>query len=203
MIMVYTKALVISFLIFLIGGSQTPEGVKIGDNAPDFNLKNVDGKMVSLNANKDAKGYIIVFTCNSCPYSEIYEDRIIALHQKYASRGYPVIAIQPNNPKISTGDSYLKMKERANNKEFPFAYLIDTDNQETTKAYGATNTPQVYIINKEATGFRVAYIGAIDNNSRNPEATTTKRYVENAVDALLNGQSIETNSTKAIGCTIK
>ena len=182
--------------------NQTPQGVKIGDTAPDFNLKNIDGKMVSLNSNKSAKGYVIIFTCNSCPYSEMYEDRIIALHQKYSALGYPVIAVQPNNPTISTGDSYSKMKERANDKEFPYPYLMDTDSQETTAAYGATNTPQVYVLNKEGNEFRVAYIGAIDNNSRNPEAAT-KRYVESAVDALLNGQSIETNSTKAIGCTIK
>lgn len=201
--MIYIKALVISFLLTLGGGlNQTPQGVKIGDTAPDFNLKNVDGKMVSLNSNKSAKGYIIIFTCNSCPYSEMYEDRIIALHQKYSALGYPVIAVQPNNPTISTGDSYSKMKERANDKEFPYPYLMDTDSQETTAAYGATNTPQVYVLNKEGSGFRVAYIGAIDNNSRNPEAAT-KRYVESAVDALLNGQTIETNSTKAIGCTIK
>ncbi|WP_452610834.1 thioredoxin family protein [Roseivirga echinicomitans] len=182
--------------------NQTPEGVKPGDTAPDFNLKNVDGKMVSFSSNKNAKGYIIVFTANTCPYSEMYEDRIIALHQKYTALGYSVIAIQPNNPIVSPGDSYSKMKERANDKEFPFPYLIDTDSQETTAAYGATNTPQVYIVNKEGSVFKVVYIGAIDNNSRNPEAAT-KRYVENAVDALLNGQSVETNSTKAIGCTIK
>ena len=201
--MIYIKALVISFLLTLGGGlNQTPQGVKIGDTAPDFNLKNIDGKMVSLNSNKSAKGYVIIFTCNSCPYSEMYEDRIIALHQKYSALGYPVIAVQPNNPTISTGDSYSKMKERANDKEFPYPYLMDTDSQETTAAYGATNTPQVYVLNKEGKEFRVAYIGAIDNNSRNPEAAT-KRYVESAVDALLNGQSIETNSTKAIGCTIK
>tara|TARA_R110001592_G_scaffold110291_2_gene306489 strand:- start:1627 stop:2232 length:606 start_codon:yes stop_codon:yes gene_type:complete len=201
--MIYIKALVISFLLTLGGGlNQTPQGVKIGDTAPDFNLKNIDGKMVSLNSNKSAKGYVIIFTCNSCPYSEMYEDRIIALHQKYSALGYPVIAVQPNNPTISTGDSYSKMKERANDKEFPYPYLMDTDSQETTAAYGATNTPQVYVLNKEGNEFRVAYIGAIDNNSRNPEAAT-KRYVESAVDALLNGQSIETNSTKAIGCTIK
>ncbi|KYG81589.1 AhpC/TSA family protein [Roseivirga ehrenbergii] len=200
--MVYTKALLISFLLIVGGTSQTPQGVKIGDIAPDFNLKNVDGKIVSLNTNKNAKGYIIVFTCNTCPYSEMYEDRIIALHNKYSALGYPVIAIQPNNPEVSVGDSYSKMKERANDKEFPFAYLIDTDIQETTAAYGATNTPQVFVLNKETSGFRVGYIGAIDNNSRNPEAAT-KRYVESAVDALLNGQSIETNNTKAIGCTIK
>lgn len=200
--MIYIKALLISFLLIVGGSSQTPQGVKIGDIAPDFNLKNVDGKIVSLNTNKNVKGYIIVFTCNTCPYSEMYEDRIIALHNKYSALGYPVIAIQPNNPKVSVGDSYSKMKERANDKEFPFVYLIDTDSQETTAAYGATNTPQVFVLNKEASGFRVGYIGAIDNNSRNPEAAT-KRYVESAVDALLNGQSIETNSTKAIGCTIK
>ncbi|MGW8123291.1 thioredoxin family protein [Roseivirga echinicomitans] len=201
--MIYIKAFILSLLFLSMEAlNQTPEGVKPGDTAPDFNLKNVDGKMVSFSSNKNAKGYIIVFTANTCPYSEMYEDRIIALHQKYTALGYSVIAIQPNNPIVSPGDSYSKMKERANDKEFPFPYLIDTDSQETTAAYGATNTPQVYIVNKEGSVFKVVYIGAIDNNSRNPEAAT-KRYVENAVDALLNGQSVETNSTKAIGCTIK
>ena len=199
--MTYWKALIFSAFI-LLSFEKQETGVTVGDIAPDFSLRNVDGKMLGLKSNSDAKGYIIVFTSNTCPYSEMYEDRLITLHQKYATLGYPVLAIQPNNPQASVGDSFAKMKERANTKEFPFAYVIDSDGQETTRAYGATNTPQVYVLNKEGNSFKVAYIGAIDNNSRNP-ASATKRYVESAVDALINGQTVEIPVTKAIGCIIR
>lgn len=188
--------------LFLVGGGISADnGLKVGDSAIDFNLKNVDGKMVSLSSNADAKGYVLVFTCNTCPYSKMYEDRIIALHNKYASQGYPVLAIQPNNPERSPGDAYPKMQERAKEKGFPFDYVMD-ETQETTLAYGATNTPHVYVLNKEDNDFKVVYIGAIDNNSRDASAASRK-HVEETIDALLTGSEITTTKTKAIGCTIK
>lgn len=197
--------LIVSLIIssfLLTGGASTPEnGLKVGDRALDFNLKNVDGKMVSLKSNEKAKGYILVFTCNTCPYSKMYEDRIIALHNKYADKGYPVLAIQPNDAGKSPGDSFPRMQERAREKGFPFPYVID-ETQKTTEAYGATNTPHVYVLSKESGDFKIVYIGAIDNNSRNASAAT-RRYVEEAVDALSSGDIIETTDTKAIGCTIK
>ena len=131
----------------------------------------------------------------------MYEDRLIDLHNKYADQGYPVLAIQPNSPEKSPGDSYPLMQERAKDKGFPFAYVMD-ETQETTIAYGATNTPHVYVLNKEGSSFNVAYIGAIDNNSRDA-SRVTRKYVEEAVDALMGGQSVGTTDTKAIGCTIK
>ena len=73
------------------------DGYKVGDKAADFKLKNVDGKLVSLAGNPAAKGYIVVFTCNTCPFAQGYESRIIALDQKYAPLGYPVVAINPND----------------------------------------------------------------------------------------------------------
>lgn len=195
-----TSLLVAGLLLF--GGSTTDyNGLKVGDAAIDFNLRNVDGDMVSLTSNADAKGYILVFTCNTCPYSKMYEDRLIDLHNKYADQGYPVLAIQPNSSEKSPGDAYPLMQERAKDKGFPFAYVMD-ETQETTKAYGATNTPHVYVLNKEGSSFNVAYIGAIDNNSRDA-SKVTRRYVEEAVDALMADESVSTTDTKAIGCTIK
>lgn len=191
--------LIISLLCFLnLSFIAEENGYQVGDKAADFSLKNVDGKMVSLSSYSDAKGYIVVFTCNSCPYSVMYEDRIIALYNKYASKGFPVIAINPNDVKKSPKDSYELMKERAKEKGFPFAYLYD-DTQSITKKYGATNTPHVYVLDKK---MEVKYIGAIDNNTKDAEAAD-KKYVEAAVDALLNGEKISTTKTKAIGCTIK
>ena len=177
------------------------KGYQVGDIATDFKLPNVDGKMVSLADYKDAKGYIVVFTCNTCPYAQAYENRIIELDKKYAKKGYPVVAIMPNNPKIKPGDNMEAMKSNAKEKGFTFPYLLD-DGQKIYPQYGATRTPEVYVINKEEGKNIVRYIGAIDNNYENPEDVTA-HYVNNAVDALLAGEPIEVSETKAVGCSIK
>src|ERR1700683_2264957 len=103
--------------------SFTGTGYKVGDKAADFKLKNVDGKMVSMADYKDAKGFIVVFTCNHCPFAKAYEDRVIALNAKYASKGYPVIAINPNDPSQVEEDSYANMQARAKAKNYAFPYL--------------------------------------------------------------------------------
>lgn len=197
------KTLLITLLtsIFLLSNPPGNPGYKVGDKAMDFKLKNVDDTFVSMTDNKENKGYIVVFTCNTCPVSVLYEDRIIDLHNKYASKGYPVIAINPNDPKVKPGDSFEKMKVRAKEKGFPFSYIFDST-QEITMAYGATNTPHVYIVERVKEDYIVRYIGAIDNNSKKAEAAT-KLYVEDALTSLLAGDPIATPSTKAIGCTIK
>lgn len=176
-------------------------GYQVGDIATDFSLKNIDGKKVSLSDYKDAKGFIVVFTCNHCPFAVAYEDRIIALDKKYKTLGYPVVAINPNNPGVQPKDSYDEMKIRAKEKNFSFPYLFD-EGQKIYPQYGATKTPHVYLLQKTAKGNEVKYIGAIDDNYNDASAVKTK-YVENAVNALLESKEIEIKSTKAIGCSIK
>ena len=176
-------------------------GYQIGDVVSDFELKNVDGKMISLSDYNEAKGFIITFTCNTCPFAIAYEDRIIALDKKYASKGYPVIAINPNNPLVQPGDSFKAMQQRAKEKGFTFPYLVD-EGQKVYPKYGATKTPHMYILQKTKKGNVVKYIGAIDDNHKDASAVKTK-YVENAVDALLKGEEIKQTETKAIGCSIK
>ncbi|MBK8192399.1 MAG: thioredoxin family protein [Lewinellaceae bacterium] len=173
-------------------------GYTVGDTATDFNLKNVDGTMVSLAGIKDAKGYIVVFTCNHCPYAKAYEDRIIELHKKYAPLGYPVVAINPNDKDVQPADSFDKMVERANMKSYPFAYLYD-ETQEIARTYGATRTPHVYLLDAKRV---VRYIGAIDDNSEEPSEVKEK-YLESAIDALRAGKDVSVKETKAIGCSIK
>jgi peroxiredoxin len=177
------------------------DGYKIGDVATDFSLLNVDGEMVSLADFEDAKGFILIFTCNTCPYSVAYEDRIIALDKAYKSKGYPVIAINPNDPAAIDGDDLADMKVRATEKGFNFPYLQDVG-QQVYPQYGATKTPHVFVLQKEGNNNIVRYIGAIDDSSRKPNKVK-KRYVEQAVDALLAGKSPSTTTTKAIGCSIK
>jgi peroxiredoxin len=177
------------------------KGYDIGDLATDFKLENTDGTFVSLSDFKDAKGFIIVFTCNTCPYAVLYEDRIEALHKKYASKGYPVIAIMPNNVETKPGDSMQAMKERARDKGFTFPYLIDAG-QLIYPQYGATKTPHVFVLEKTELGPVVRYIGGIDNNYKDATLVTTN-YVSAAVEALLEGSEIKETKTKAIGCSIK
>lgn len=174
-------------------------GYAVGDTISDFKLKNVDGDFLSLSDYDDAKGFIIIFTCNTCPYSVANEDRIIALNDKYEDSGYPVIAINPNNPISVPEESMQKMKIRSDEKGFNFPYLLD-EGQKVYPRFGATKTPHVYIVTKN--DMKVQYIGAIDNSSRDEDAVTEK-YVENAVDALLNNKKIEKTTTVAIGCSIK
>lgn len=175
------------------------EGYKVGDTIEDFKLKNIDDQMVSLSDYTDAKGFVIVFTCNMCPYSVANEDRIVALDKKYKQLGFPVIAINPNDPKASRGDSFEDMKVRASEKGFTFPYLFD-EGQKVYPKFGATKTPHVYIVSKKT--MKVEYIGAIDNSSRDADSVTEK-YVEDVVDALLAGKKPAKTETRAIGCSIK
>lgn len=180
---------------------QVSSGYKIGDIATDFSLKNVDDKMVSLVDFADAKGFIVIFTCNHCPYAVAYEDRIIALNEKYKPLGYPVIAINPNDPEKQPEDSFELMKARVKEKNITYPYLMD-EGQKIFPQYGATKTPHVFVLQKTDQGNKVMYIGAVDDNYE--EATKVEhKYVEEAVDALLAGQEITTKETKAIGCSIK
>lgn len=173
-------------------------GYKIGDLATDFSLKGTDGKLHSLAEVKNAKGYIVIFTCNHCPYAKMYEQRIIDLHNKYASKGYPVIAINPNDPTVEPEDSYENMKLRSKEKSFPFNYLFD-DKQVIYPKYGATKTPHVFILDKKKV---VRYIGGIDDNPQDASKVKNK-YVEMAIDALESGKKIDPDMTKALGCGIK
>ncbi|KAA2221457.1 thioredoxin family protein [Chryseobacterium sediminis] len=177
------------------------KGYEVGDEAADFKLKNIDGKMVSLSDFKSAKGFIVVFTCNHCPYAKKYEDRIIELDKKYKAQGYPVIAINPNDPNVQPEDGYQQMIERAKQKGFTFPYLVD-EGQKIYPQYGATKTPHVFVLKKENGKNIVKYIGAIDNNYDNPN-DVSEYYAQDAVNALIKGEPVKMTKTVAIGCTIK
>jgi peroxiredoxin len=178
-----------------------PKGYAIGDEASDFRLLNIDDQMVSLADYPDAKGFIVTFTCNHCPYAVAYEQRIMNLDAKYASLGYPVIAISPNDPALVPEDGMDEMKKLASSKGYTFPYLLD-EKQDVYPLFGATKTPHIFILHRENGKNIVKYIAAIDNKYANPD-DVTERYVEDAVDALIAGTEIKLTTTKAIGCSIK
>ena len=174
---------------------------KPGDKAKDFKLKNINGKMLSLSDYDDAKGFIVIFTCNHCPFAKKYENEIIMLDKKYKRKGYPVVAINPNDAEAYPADSYDKMKLRAKEKGFSFPYLYD-ESQEIAQEYGALKTPHAYLLQKKGDDLVVRYVGAIDDNAYKP-AKSKVEYLANAVDALVAGKTIEPAETKAVGCGIK
>lgn len=173
-------------------------GYEIGDTADNFRLKNIDGEMVSLDDFEEANGFVVIFTCNTCPYAKLYEDRIIAMHGELAPKGFHVIAINPNDPKMKPGDSFGEMKNRARDKSFPFPYLFD-EQQDIFPKFGAKSTPHAFVLDKDRV---VKYIGAIDDSPRDPE-DVKDNYVIDAVAAVEIGEEPKINYTKAIGCGIK
>jgi peroxiredoxin len=197
------KKVILSLLAMAVffAGSPVKSGYDVGDVATDFKLKNVDGKMISLSDYSSAKGFIVVFDCNTCPVSKAYNERIVALNQKYAAKDFPLIAINPNSPEVSSGESFEEMVKLAKRKGYTFPYLYD-ESQRIAKEFGATNTPHVFVLQKTGKALKVAYIGSIDDNSRDA-AGATKKYVEQAVDEILAGKTVSTPKTKAIGCGVK
>jgi peroxiredoxin len=195
------KYLIAPFFALVILTSASTTGYKVGDTVKDFQLKNIDGKMVSLADYKSSKGFIVIFTCNHCPYAKAYEQRVIALDKMFNSKGYPVIAINPNDPKVAPDDSYDNMVSNAKQKGFTFPYLFD-ETQQVARQFGAARTPHVFVLNKKGDKMEVAYIGAIDDNTEDASQAKNK-YVEDAVNALLNGKQVPVTETKAVGCTIK
>lgn len=189
---------ILTLLTVILMSFTNPTGYQPGDKATDFKLKSVDGKMYSMSDYKDAKGFIVVFTCNHCPFAVKYEDRVIELAKKYKSKGYVLLAINPNDPAAQPDDSFDKMKVRAKEKGFTFPYLFD-EGQKIYPQYGATKTPHVFLLDKNLI---VKYIGAIDDNVEDASAVK-EHYLENAITALEKGQEPAVNSTKAIGCSIK
>lgn len=169
--------------------------------APGFSLKNIDGKMVSPENYPDAKGFILVFTANTCPYAIAYESRLVELDKKFFPQGYPVIAINPNPQSLSKGDSFEKMQDKAREANFGFPYLLD-EGQKITNLYGARVTPHIFLLQKVDNSLRIVYTGAIDNDTEGKKPNKIK-FVENAIASLEKGEAIEVTSTKAIGCTVK
>ncbi len=166
----------------------------------DFLLRNTDGKMISLSDYKNAKGFIIVFTCNHCPFAKLYPPRLNALNSKYSLLGVPLIAISSTDTVMYEEDTYPNMVTKANNEQFNFPYLFD-EMQSVAKNFKAQKTPHSYVVWKENEKWVVKYNGAIDDNGMEPDKVS-ESYVANAVDALLNNKKISINETKSIGCQI-
>ena len=188
------------FLLLLVTVVLSGLGIASGKTVPGFSLKNVDGKFVSLKDYPRAKGFIIVFTCNHCPFAKLYPPRLNELNRKYLPAGVPLIAISSTDTVVYEEDTWPKMVKKARNEHFSFPYLFDED-QSVARDFSSQKTPHAFVIWKEDGQFVVKYSGAIDDNGVQP-AKVKNRYVASAVDALLAGKEVEIKETKSIGCQI-
>jgi peroxiredoxin len=166
----------------------------------NFHLKNTDGKTVSLSDYKDAKGYVIVFTCNHCPFAKLYFQRLNELNSKYKSLGIPVMAISSTDTVTYEDDGYLKMVEKSKAEKFNFPYLLDAE-QSVAKNFGAQKTPHAFVIWKVDGSLKIKYNGAIDDNGAEPNKIQHP-YLSDAIEALLSNKEIKFVETKSIGCQI-
>jgi thiol-disulfide isomerase/thioredoxin len=187
----------------LVGASACLAGpndaeLEIGEKGPSFKLKGTDGeKHVLADYLKESEATVVVFTCNSCPYSKAYEPVLIELAEKYSDSPVSFVLINSNAVEVQPKDSYDLMVKRASEKQFPFPYLYD-EKQEIANAYGAQRTPHVFLLDSKGV---LQYRGRIDDDVKRDKV---KEFdLINAIDAVLAGEEIPVVSTKAFGCTIK
>ncbi|NUO19665.1 thioredoxin family protein [bacterium] len=185
--------------VFLYPQKTSAAAIGIGTEAPAFELKNVDGQLVSLAAASGEVGTLVVFTCNHCPFAVAYEDRLIALANEFQPKGISFVAISPNDPKIKPEDGFEAMQKRAQEKNLPYPYLLNEDGT-IAKAYGAARTPEAFLLDKDG---KVVYTGRIDDNTEVKEVKS--HDLRNAMTKLVEGKAseIEPKTTAAFGCTIK
>jgi thiol-disulfide isomerase/thioredoxin len=198
----------IAALLFapLSGVAQEYQPLAIGAAAPAFSLPGVDGKTHKLSDYAKAKVLAVVFQCNSCPVSQLYEARIEKLFQDYRNQGVALVAINPNNPNATrldeqaysdVTDSFDDMKIRAAYRHLDYPYLYDGDKQAAAMKYGPTATPQIFIFDKER---KLRYAGRIDDNLQ--ELLVKSQDGRSAIDALLAG-GISPPASPGAGCSIK
>jgi peroxiredoxin len=183
--------------------------LKIGDSAPHFSLKGVDGKMYTLADFRDAPILMVAFLSNHCPYSHAAETRLIPLATEMKARGVATVAINPNSPEaLSVGelgyskynDGYEDMKLYAKDQGFTFPYLYDGETQSTAKAYGCLCTPHIFIFDRER---KLRYMGRVDDSRYADAATVKSPDARNALEAMLAGKPVPVEATKPMGCSTK
>jgi peroxiredoxin len=204
----FTLAIALCVMALASFAADQPETLKIGAQAPDFNLLGVDGKRYSLKSFADADILAIVFTCNHCPTAQAYEERIKKLTADYKTKKVAVVAISSNDPKAilldelgytDMSDTYDEMKLRAKDMGYNFPYLYDGDDQKIALAYGPVATPHIFIFDKAR---KLQYNGRIDDVEK-PTGTPKNIDARNAIEAMLAGKPVPVPATKTFGCSMK
>jgi peroxiredoxin len=202
-----SKIILLFFLILIVcslnvqaSGGKKNYVSSLGDTIQDFSLQNIDGNYLSLKSYPEAKGFIIVFTCNHCPFAKLYSERFNVMAEKYGALNVPLLAINPMDTVVYEEESFIGMQEKAKASSFSFPYLQD-NLQTVAKDFNADHTPHAFVIWKENNQWIIKYTGAIDDNGA--EADKVKNhYLTIAVDDLLARKKIQEPETRSIGCAV-
>jgi peroxiredoxin len=194
------RALIILFLFSIVNITVAQDQV-IGTEIKDFRLLSTDGDSVSLSDFPDAKGFIIIFTSNHCPFAKLYPQRLNDLHNIFSVQQVPLLAIRSTDVTLMKDDSFEKMQKLARLENLEYPYLAD-DSQETGRNFKAEKTPHAFVIWKVNNKWIIRYSGAIDDNGAEPE-NVKRAYVKEAVDSLLLNRDVTIPVTKSVGCVIK
>lgn len=186
--------------VLLLVSSAFCKELPLDSNIPlaDLKLLDVSGKEVSLSDARGDSGLVVIFSCNTCPWVIAWEGRYVTLTSAYQPKGIHFVAVNSNEAYRNKGDSYADMQAHAKEKGYNFYYTLDKDSK-LARAFGATRTPHIFLFDSKG---KLVYRGAIDDNAKRPNKVK-EAYLADALDAMLTGKSIETASTKAIGCSIK
>ena len=194
------RTILLALAVAATPAARAGEPLALGSTAPmtDVKMKNVDGSMISIADVKGEKGTLVIFTCNACPYVKAWESRIDELGNAYRAKGIGVIAINANDPAVQDEDSFETMQARAKEKGRKYPYVVD-ETSDVARAFGATRTPEAFLFDAAGT---LVYHGAVDDNVKTPgEVTAT--WLKDALDAVVGGGSPATQTSKALGCSIK
>ena len=199
----HSLAAILGLVVAASAGSAHAGGASPGQAAPDFTLPDLDGKPVHLG---DLKGKVVVLEWFNpeCPYVHASHEKgsLVGLAKKVSAKGVVWLAINSGAPgKQGAGVDKSRAGARAFGLEHPI--LLDPTGQ-VGHAYGATNTPHLFVIGKDGV---LAYKGAIDNSpdgeGASPQGGKLVNYVEQALEALGSGAAVPTRETRAYGCSVK
>ncbi len=196
------KQLYYLLLIVLIPSSLSAQtGYKVGDKVDDFTLLNVkDNSNITLSGLANNKAIVIVFTSHNCPYTKIYEQRAKSFIQEYTQKGVSFLLINPNNPATNPEESTEEMAEAAKERNYTSPYLSDPT-QTVCDKFGATKTPEVFVLKNQGGSLVVKYKGAIDDNPQVANDVTAN-YLKEALEAVLSNQPVKITEKRATGCMI-
>ena len=186
----FAAAFFVTAFAFAQGG-----GYQLGDKVANFSLQGAKNQTVSLSDFANAKTVVLVFTNNQCPYAKLYENRLVTLASTYANRGVQFVFI---NPGVGEGSETL---DEMSSKNYSFPYLADTG-QKISNQFGATKTPEVFVLHNTSNGFVLKYKGAIDDNPQ-VESGVKNQYLRGVIDDVLANKAVSVADKRATGCLIK
>lgn len=198
-----TKSILVVLFISIAFAFKPFDGIQsleIGSSIPnaDKKMADVKGKMVSINDVMEKKGVLVMFSCNTCPYVIKTQSRTKELISFTKKNKIGMIIINSNEAKRDTDDSMEAMKKYSKSQGYSCAYVVD-ENSAMADAFGATRTPEVFLFDNNG---KLVYKGAIDDNHSEPKNVTDK-FLQKAITAVANGQKVNPESTKSVGCSIK